>query len=315
MLLIHQIPPEPAYFRVKVRRRLQRMGAVLLKNSVYVLPQGEETLEDFEWLRQEIEREGGEATICMASFADEVTDMKLVEEFRSARTAEYEAVRVEAKQLRAELEGKMMDDKGRASLNRRAGKLRRRLAEISSLDFFGASGRTSAERAISALESRKTRDAAGGAGAEGEADAERPLGRIWVTRVGAKVDRISSAWLIRRFLDPAARFKFVPASGYEPEAGELRFDMFEGEYTHVGEDCTFETLLASFGLDDPALAAIGEIIHDIDCKDDKFGRAEAAGVASMIDGITRTYAEDEARLDRGRPLFDDLYEHFRSSAT
>ncbi len=108
-------------------------------------------------------------------------------------------------------------------------------------------------------------------------DGKRPLqGSVWVTRQGVHVDRIASAWLIRRFIDPEARFKFVPAKGYVPEPGELRFDMFEAEFTHEGDRCTFEVLLARAGLADPALAAIGEIVHDIDLKDAKFGREETA---------------------------------------
>ena len=124
---------------------------------------------------------------------------------------------------------------------------------------------------------------------------------------------MASAWLIRRFIDRKARFRFVPAHGNGPARGELRFDMFEGDYTHEGDRCTFETLLQRFGLEDPALAAIAEIVHDIDCKDEKFGRPERGGVSSLIDGIVRAHAADEDRLRRGAALFDDLYEHFRSA--
>ena len=144
---------------------------------------------------------------------------------------------------------------------------------------------------------------------------ERMSGRTWVTRRGARVDRIASAWLIRRFLDPQARFKFVEPEGYDPEAGELRFDMFEGEFTHEGERCTFETLVRRFGPIDPALRAISEIVHDIDHKEERFGRAETAGIASMIHGIAATTEADAERLRRGAEMFDDLYAHFRASET
>ncbi len=121
------------------------------------------------------------------------------------------------------------------------------------------------------------------------------------------MDRIASAWLIRRFIDPRARFKFVPARGYRPRAGELRFDMFDAEYTHEDDRCTFETLVHRFGLRPHALGAIGEIVHDIDCKDDRYGRAETAGVASLLRGLARTAADDDERLERGAAIFDDLY--------
>ena len=138
-------------------------------------------------------------------------------------------------------------------------------------------------------------------------------GKVWVTREHVQIDRIASAWLIRRFVDPAARFKFVPGRSYAPRSGEVRFDMFEGEYTHEGDRCTFEVLLARAGLDDPALAAIGEIIHDIDLKDGKYGREETAGIRTVMAGIATAHRDDEQRLARGAAVFDDLYESFKAS--
>ena len=132
-------------------------------------------------------------------------------------------------------------------------------------------------------------------------------GRTWVTRAGIKVDRMASAWLIRKFIDPQARFKFVPAKGYEPQGGEVRFDMFEAEFTHEGDLCTFEVLLERFGLAEPALGSIAEIVHDVDVKDAKYGREEAPGVGQVVAGIAAAHADDEARLERGAALFDDLY--------
>ena len=137
--------------------------------------------------------------------------------------------------------------------------------------------------------------------------------KIWVTREHVQIDRIASAWLIRRFVDPAARFKFVPGRSYAPRTGEVRFDMFEGEYTHEGDRCTFEVLLQRAGLDDPALAAIGEIIHDIDLKDGKYGREETAGIRTVMSGIATAHREDEQRLARGAAVLDDLYEYFKAA--
>jgi hypothetical protein len=131
-----------------------------------------------------------------------------------------------------------------------------------------------------------------------------------VTRTGVHVDRIASAWLIRRFVDPDAAFKFVPAKGYTPEPGELRFDMFEAEFTHEGDRCTFETLCSRLGLADSALQALGEVVHDIDLKEEKFGRPETAGVARLLAGLARRTRDDHERIERGSQLFDDLYESF-----
>ena len=236
LLLIHQLPPKPDYFRVKVRRRLAKIGAAAIKNSVYVLPNTEESLEDFQWLVRSIEADGGEAMVCEAGFIDGITD----EEVAALFTEQAAAV----------------DDAPR------------------------------------------------------HASATKPNGAVWVTREGVKVDRIASAWLIRRFIDPAARFRFVPARGYRPAPGELRFDMYRGEYTHDGDHCTFETLGARFGLDDAALRAIAEIVHDIDCKDEKFGRAETGGIASLVQGIVASHPRDEDRLTRGAAAMDDLYAWF-----
>jgi hypothetical protein len=147
------------------------------------------------------------------------------------------------------------------------------------------------------------------------ADVQSPVvrpGSTWVTRAGVFVDRIASAWLIRRFIDPEAVFRFVTATRHVPRPDEIRFDMFEAEFTHVGEDCTFETLVRRFALVDPALRAIAEVVHDIDCKDERFGRAETAGIAAMLRGIVGAVPNDEGRLERGFVVFDDLHAFYRA---
>lgn len=136
-------------------------------------------------------------------------------------------------------------------------------------------------------------------------------GQTWVTRQDIHVDRIASGWLVLRFIDPKAIFKFVPARGYRKAEYELRFDMFEAEYTHVGTDCSFQTLSKRFGVNDRAVEAIGEIVHDIDCKDEVFARPETSGIATLIRGIVEAHDEDAARMERGNALFDDLYASFK----
>jgi hypothetical protein len=121
------------------------------------------------------------------------------------------------------------------------------------------------------------------------------------------VDRIATAWLIRRFVDPAATFRYVDQDRYQHQAGEIRFDMFEGEFTHEGGLCTFEALLRYVGRRDPALDALAEIIHDIDLKDEKYQRPETAGVAAMISGIAALHSADERRIEEGARLFEATY--------
>jgi hypothetical protein len=135
-------------------------------------------------------------------------------------------------------------------------------------------------------------------------------GRTWVTRRGIHVDRIASAWLIRRFIDSDAAFKFVSAKGYEPESGELRFDMFDAEYTHEGDQCTFEVLCRRFALDAPGLRPLAELVHDLDLKDHKFGRAETAGLGAQLTGLTLVHEDDTARIAHGTELFDQLLRYF-----
>ena len=229
LILIHALPSEPAYVRVKVRRRLRRLGAVPLKNSVYVLPATSEHLEDFTWLASEIIGEGGQALVARGSFVAGVDEAELRNHPRTRQ------------------------------------------------------GKT-----------------------PGKHDAV-PRGTTWVTRQDVFVDRIASAWLIRRHIDKAARFRFVSQGRYKPRRGELRFDMYGGEYTHVGNRCTFETLLDRFGLDDPVLRAIGEVVHDIDLKDGRYGHPRTAELNASLARVASESSDDAERIERGSKLFDRLY--------
>jgi hypothetical protein len=176
--------------------------------------------------------------------------------------------------------------------------------------FFGAAGRDAAEGALAALEA-SLRPPAARAEQESNMPEGEFRGRTWVTRSGVKVDRIASAWLIRRFIDTEARFRFVPGREYAPAPGELRYDMFEAEFTHEGELCTFEVLLRRFGLEDAALRQLAEIVHDVDLKDGRFSRPEAPGLDCLVAGIALRHKEDEARLRDGAAAFDAFYEHFK----
>lgn len=302
LLLIHQLPAKPAYARVKIWRRLKGLGAVTVKNSVYALPSNAETREDFAWLVREIAELGGEAFVCEALLVDGIDDAEVQALFDAARDEDYAEVSATARELATRHSG--------ADLAGQVARLRKQLDEIVAIDFFGADGREPAEGLVSGLEAGLQKEEDIVTTTETKATSDPLKNRVWVTRQGVQVDRIASAWLIRRFIDPEARFKFVPGAGYTAQPGELRFDMFEGEFTHRGDRCTFEVLLADAKLDDPALAAIGEIIHDIDLKDGKYGREEAAGIRTLIAGIASKPNDDTQRLARGAVLLDDLYSSF-----
>jgi hypothetical protein len=312
LLLIHQLPPQPAYFRVKIWRRLQAMGAVAVKGAAYVLPLDDRTQEDLRWLVQEIVAGGGEAALCEARFIDGLSAQQVRALFDAARDADYEAIAREAGGLSDALAAHPAKS---ADCQRQCARLRRQLTLVVGIDFFGANGRQAAETALVALETRLARPELDGRSEESMIDDEglpEVHARTWVTREGVYVDRIASAWLIRRFIDPEASFKFVPSKGYVPQPRELRFDMYEAEFTHEGDRCTFEVLLGRAGLDDAALQAIGEIVHDLDLKDGKFGREETAGIAGLIGGIVLALRDDEQRLARGAAMLDDLYRYLRN---
>jgi len=311
LFLIHNLPPKPPYLRAKVMRRLTQLGALALKRSIYLLPVNESTLEDFQWLRQEIGADGGDAWIVQGRFAGGLRDEEIREQFRTVRAAEYRTLAAEARSLLERLR-----ERGDAPLDPALDADRRRLGRRVEAarrhDFFQADGREELEVLMSTIErlSERTVRTAAQAPAHGELRA-----RTWVTRSGVKVDRMASAWLIRRFIDPAGTFVFV-GTGDPMPAGALRFDMFEGEFTHDGDRCTFEVLLEMSGrTNDKALDAIGQIVHDIDLREDRFQRPETAGLSALVDGIAARYADDHRRLAESAPIFDALYASLGGSTT
>jgi len=318
LLLIHQIPPKPDYLRVKIGRRLQRVGAVAIKNSVYVLPPTADAYEDFQWIVREIEEGGGDAFVSEASLiGDGLTDAEVRARFDAARNHEYRAILDDAREMRKTVRrparnasvgkaGPTMNG-GRANLEHELAKLRRRYEAAAGIDFFGAADGPAVAATLTEIQHAIREQRAAKAEQSGSA---RHDGATWVTRRDVHVDRLASAWLIRRFIDRRPQFRFVDPKRYAHRAGELRFDMFEAEYTHVGDACTFETLVAEFAPDDLALREIAEIVHDVDCKDEKFRRSEAPGLARVISGIAALCERDEDRLDRGQALFEAFYAAF-----
>jgi len=307
LLLLHQIPKKPDYLRVKVWRRLQRLGAVSIKNAVYALPRSEERNEDLQWVMREIVAGGGEATLVEANLVQGLRDVEVEALFNKARDADYEEL---VDQIRAASKlfpkrGKLKEG-ARRKIEVEMERLQRRLEEIAAIDFFHASSRETAAGLLEELRQKRESEPA----AATDAEPEKYRGRTWVTRKGIHVDRMASAWLIRRFIDRAAKFKWVAPKGYVPVDGELRFDMYEAEFTHVGNLCSFEVLMQRTGQTDRALQTIAEIVHDIDIKDERYRRPETAGVASLVAGIALTSADDDERLARASAALDQLYEVF-----
>jgi hypothetical protein len=312
ILLIHSIPPRPNYLRVKIGRRLQKLGAVAVKNSVYALPKSEGAREDLEWVAHEISADGGEASLCESRFIGGLTDDAIEQQFRFARQRDYVELSKEARRIVDSLS--KTDKTGRLPAKRRAqveaalARIRKRAEEVVAIDHFGAPGRLELDGLMRTAEDKLRPPRAADPRTTPDLPALRSVrGRTWVTRKGIHVDRIASAWLIQRFIDPAATLKYVAAKGYVPSAGELRFDMYDAEFTHEGALCTFEVLLARLENDDPALRLIADMVHDIDLRDAKFGREETSGFTAMITGVCLQHREDDARLEAGSVLLDALH--------
>jgi hypothetical protein len=302
LLLVHQLPATPSNLRVKTWRRLQDLGAIAIKQSIYVLPDSPESREDFEWLRVEIEGAGGEAVVFGAKHLDADAETALVEEFRRNRQEAYAELAAELQRARPKSDGRRAQ-----SHIRDVSRYRQRFQAIERIDFFGSAGRDRVASLLAALESKRAgtgdeRSASGG-------DVSQYQQRLWVTRPRPGVDRMSSAWLIRRFVDPAASFAFVTDAKNAP-ADAVPFDMYGVGFGHEGDRCTFETLLARFGIKDRAVARLSEVVHDLDLKDGKYDAPETVTLGAAIDGLQMTCGDDHRLLDQGMILFEAMYRSF-----
>jgi hypothetical protein len=302
LALLHQLPTRPPYLRVKIWRRLQAIGAVPIKNAVHLLPPGAANNAALRSLMDEIVAGGGEATLIEARLIAGQDDADVTALFDTARDADYAEIGTAARRL---------IDTGPATAAEIA-RLHRRLADVVRLDFFGAHGRQEAEAALAELD--RLRHVHPDISRIDPAPTPSPAdlrARIWVTRSGVHVDRIACAWLIGRFIDPQARFRFVDARAHAPEPGELRFDMTDAEFTHEEQRCSFETLLLRADLrHDAALVAIGEMIHDLDIGDARYARPEASGLGAMLAGICASSDDDLRRIALGSEALDQFYSFF-----
>jgi hypothetical protein len=282
---------------------------------VYVLPNTEQCREDFEWVRSEIVAQGGDATVFAAdSVGPPGADDELVAAFQRSRAADYS-------DLKAELEravGKRLGHPARTrSQHRRVaralGRARERLTELERIDFFGTPARDTVLRALANAEhqiaSERERAHPQRRSPRPQLDPLDFRSRRWVTRPRPGVDRMASAWLIRRFIDPQARFDFVQA----PAPSDVSFDMYTGAFGHEGTLCTFETLVRRFGITNPVVMRIGHIVHDLDINDRRYAPPEAPAMARLVEGLRRLHADDHALLEQGMMMFEALAQSLDSS--
>jgi len=292
LLLTLTLPTKKASQRVEVWRKLQRYGGVPLGNSGYLLPNNPMNLERFEWLAQAIRKYAGEASVVSVQKIDNLSTPQLVARFTEARDRGYQQLIRELQKLPAPAPHK----RNLGRLNR----FRTRYREIVEIDFFGSPLRKRVEQMLAKAEAP-----AAATERTPKINPKDYVGRLWVTRSRPGIDRSASAWLIRAFIDKKARFTFAEEGDVPPAA--IPFDMFQGGFGHRGEDCTFETLQKEFHIRDRRVSAIGEMVHDADLSDGKFGRREAFGVDAVLNGLARKAMPDKDLLERGMEMIEGLY--------
>lgn len=317
LFLVHQVQTPNSRERVKVWRLTKKVGAILYRNSVYVLPLDKERLEDFQWLCQQIRDSKGEASVFVSESRDAAENEGLISQFQQARTTEYASLLKSAEQLLIRLQQSKslsISTVVLKQLNKELKVLAESLQDIQRIDFFGNALQKTAKDSLSRIQSQVSAlhpvtRSADTIQSRSTADFKS---KTWATREHIHIDRVCSAWLIRRFIDPNARFVFAPEAKIPKNA--IPFDVMGTEFSHHGQYSTFETLLQSFQLKDKALDEIAEIVHDIDLKDRKFKRPEAAGFDTALRSLSDGFRNDRKMLEIGSVLLDALYKRFSSQA-
>lgn len=298
LLLLYGLPAKRSAERVSLWRKLKKFGAVQLKSSAYVLPDTPAHYERFQWLSKQLRDAGGEATLIRVAQIEGMTSGQIVQMFNEARAAEYNDLASACKATLARHK-KAGDGELAAAL----AKHQRRLREIRETDYFDSPAVHEAQILLDRMERllapRKD------AGAAQKADATRFAGRVWLTRPQPGIDRAGSAWLILKFIDPKARFVFGTEPSKHPNA--VPFDMADAEFSHHGEDCTFETLVKRFGVSDEAALKMAEMVHDADLEDGKFQRSECIGINRVLSGWAKAGLNDDKLLTKGIECFEGLY--------
>ncbi len=303
LLLLYTLPMKRSSARVNLWRKLKKFGAVQLKTSGYVLPDDATQYERFQWLAKEIRDAGGEATLVRVAEIEGMERRQIVQMFNDARAADYKEVSQGCRAAIAGPKGKKDVD-----LASEFGKQQRRFHEIKEVDYFGSPAADHTQMVLQRLERMLTPKAR--ATSQPKLAAKDFQGKTWLTRPRPGIDRAGSAWLIRKFIDPKAKFVFGNEPSRHPQA--LPFDMADVEFSHHGDDCTFETLVKRFGITDQAVLKMAEMVHDADLEDEKFQRSECIGINSVLSGWARTKMTDSELLAKGMQCFEGLYQQLRS---
>ena len=304
LLLLAALPAKRASERVTLWRELRRSGALPIQTSASLLPDRPEHRERLQWLAQQVRDAGGDALVLRVSEIEGLGPRQVVQLFNKARAADYDSLLPAIARCLKRNQRRVT-----GTYRQEIAKLRRQFEEIRRVDFFdslrGREAQVLLQRA-GRLESRNLPDAGR---AMKRLRARDFKGRTWLTRPRPEIDRVGSAWLIRRYIDARARFVFADDPSAHPQA--LPFDMVGVEFSHHGDDCTFETLLKRFGIDDRVVRRISEMVHDADLEDEKFQTTEGFGVQKILQGWARAAMSDEKLLSRGLECFDALADGLR----
>lgn len=296
LLLLYGLPTKNSGARVSLWRQLRKTGALAFKTSATLLPDTADHYERFQWLAQQVRDAGGEATLIRVTDIEGLGHADVVRQFNEARAGDYDALLPVLTKLVADNKRKAGD-----SFVTELEKLTGQFEEIRRVDFFDCPRAHEVQMLL--------QRAAGLRSARGKAAAKlspkKFSGRTWLTRPRPQIDRVGSAWLIKRFIDPQAKFIFANDPKQHPAA--IPYDMFEVEFSHHAEDCTFETLVKRFGLTDKAVLKIAEMVHDTDLEDGKFQTTECVGIDRMLKGWAKSGLTDDELLARGGDCFEALY--------
>ena len=312
LFLVHQVQTPNSRERVKVWRAIKKTGAVLHRNSVYVLPYNKERLEDFQWVCQQIRDSKGEASVFVSEARDKEENKLLRGLFQRARQEEYSSLLSLVERLlnrvRSAQKQRRMTQSLMKSFLKEESVLFENLKDIHRVDFFSNTTQAKVGRAFEQLKAHLASAEPLRTKPPAKYDREAFKKKTWATREHIHIDRLCSAWLILRFIDPQANFVFAPENRLPKEA--IPFDVLGAEFSHHGEDCTFETLTKSFQIQDSAIRTIAEIIHDVDLKDHKFGRLEGPGLDAIIRALSVSSADDHEALQKGSIFLDALYKYY-----
>jgi hypothetical protein len=294
--------------RVSIWRQLKRAGAVSPVGGVYILPAQESCSEAFGWLAQQVRQAGGEAVVMHVGQFEGLADQEAIALFRRARQEEYAEIAVQAEHVEKAIH-KEEDTEARMAFKDELDRLQRQLADVARIDYFGCPEKDLLAARLARLRMALFPEPSPPIEiAAVETEAYRHA--RWVTRAHPHVDRLACAWLIRRFIHPNAAIRYAS----EPQADEVPFDVPGAAFSHQGSLCTFEVMLRAFGLQEAALHALAEIVHEIDLRDGVYAHPETSGVDTLLRGWQLTDLADSEMEARGTSLFEGLYAAFALKA-